>query len=178
MPIALSICSGVAPIIAPHVVDLVGLEAEHLGEAAADLVRQHHALERPRAVPALHLRRGDRHGIEVVVPELAGREAELLAVAEVRAVGVPFAHRRAVGDDRLLGRHLHGAAEERHAVLAAVLERLLPQQHRGVRAERDRADAAQDAVGVEELGALLDQRARAGVVHEVAGELADSEGLV
>jgi hypothetical protein len=84
------------------VVDLVGLEAEDLGEAAADLVVADHAL-RAFARRRRHLGGGDGDGVEVVVPELAGGVAALGVVAEVGAVGVPLADGGAVGEDGLLG---------------------------------------------------------------------------
>jgi hypothetical protein len=71
MPMADSICSAVAPIIAPKVggggdravddvVDLVGLEAEDLGEAAADLVEEDHA--RRANMPSLPISLGGGDG--------------------------------------------------------------------------------------------------------------------
>ena len=74
------------------VVDLVGLEGEDLGQAAADLVDQDHAANGKGTVLPGEVGGGDGHRIEVVVAELAGGVAELGAEAEVGAVGVPFPH--------------------------------------------------------------------------------------
>ena len=162
------------------VIDLVGLEAEDLGEAAADLVDGDHPAEGEGAITASELGGGDRNWIEVVVPELACGVAELRVVAEVGPVGVPLAHRAGVGDDGLLGSDLVGRAEDRHAVGLRILRGLGPKKRRGVGLEGNRAEPAEDAVGVEHHRSVEHRLIRLPKLagHEVDGELADAEGLI
>ena len=161
-----------------HMVNLVGLETEHLRKAPANLIRKHHAAQRRRTIKALHLRRSNRHWIEIIVPKLASNEAEFLAESKVRAVGIPFAHRAAICNDRLLRRNLHGASKERNAVRVGVLQRLFAQDHRRVGAQSHRANAAQHAVRMKELGALLHRLRRRSTPHEFAGVLTEFERLI
>ena len=161
-----------------HMVDLVGLETEHLGKASANLIREHHAAQRRSAIKALHLRRSNRHWIEIIVPKLASNEAEFLAESKVCAVGIPLAHRAAVRNDRLLRRNLHGASKEWNAVRVWIFKRLFAQDHRRVCAQGYRADAAQHAVRMKELGALLHRLRRRSTPHEFAGVLTEFERLI
>ena len=162
------------------VIDLVGLEREDFGEAAADLVDANHAAQRVRAVTPLLLRCGNGDGVEVVVAELARGVAELRVETEVGAVRVPLAHGVRVRDDRLLSGNLCGRTEHGHALRVRVLRRLSAEDDGRVRIERDRADAAEHRVGVEHRGALKHRRVgRADLPrHEVDRELPDTEGLV
>ncbi len=90
-----------------HMVDLVALEREHLGEASANFIQQDHAPQGKGPIHAGHLGRGDRNRIEVIVSKLAGGVPELGIEAEVRSVGIPLADCVGVGDDRLLRLHKH-----------------------------------------------------------------------
>ena len=141
-----------------HVVDRVRLQAEDFGEPTADLVVQDHPPQGEGAVSAGKLGRGDGHGVVVVVAELAGGVAEGGVEAEVRSVGVPFAHGRAVGDDRFLGRDGPVGAEDGRPVGMRVRGGLLAEDRGGVGAQRDRGEAADHAVCEEHQGALEDRR--------------------
>ncbi|QKK09181.1 MAG: hypothetical protein HND58_14105 [Planctomycetota bacterium] len=147
-------------------------------------------------VGAEHLGGGQRHRVEVVVPELTGGVAAFGVVAEVGAVAVPLAGRGTVGDDRLLALDPDAGAQHCRAVVLAlaqglaegtgghgVLERLVPQHVWSHAPEGQGADAGQAGVGVELVGPLQHGRVGlaplAGVVgHELDRVLGEAEGLV
>ena len=95
--------------------------------------------------------------------ELAGRVAAGRIVAEVRAVGVPLAHGRAIGHDRFFGFHSHVRAEAASALVVggAIFQRLLSQHRRGIATAGQRRCPAGDAVDVQFFQLLPHRRRRA-----------------
>ena len=133
------------------VIDFVRFEAEDLSQPTPDFIQQHHPAQCVGAILVRQLRGCDGDGIEIVVAELARGVTELGVVAEVCPVGIPLAHRGTVGEDRLLRRKGFVRSKYRHAPAPApgnlVAERLLAQNGRSVRSQRDRGQAADHAIG-------------------------------
>ncbi len=162
------------------VVDLVILQGEHFGQATANLVQGDHRRQGLSAIEPAQLRPRDRHGIEVVVAEFAARVAAGRVVAEVRPIGIPLPHRRAVGQHGLLGHHALGRTQARHPLRVFVLQRLAPQHRGGVRAAGQGRHAAGDAVEMQSLDHAIHRIRRPGepAAEKIDRVLGNPAGLV
>ena len=138
-------------------VDGVLPQRKYLRQPAADLVDEEHDAEGLVTVKPCLARRRQRHGVKVVVAKLAGRPPLRGVVAEVRAVGIPLAHRRGVGRHPLLDRNRTPAPEADRPPAAdrrGRRERFPAQHRRGIRLPGQRRDAAPDAVDLKPLEEL------------------------
>ena len=128
-----------------NMIDLVILERKYFGQPSPNFVEQQHGLERLPSVEPSHLGSGDGYRIKIVVPEFAPACASLGVVAEVRAVGIPLAYRRTIGDDRLFRPYDNSRSEAGGTgtgVACAIRERLL-RNTRGAFVLQARADMPQ-----------------------------------
>ena len=113
-------------------IDPVALEAEDLREATPNLIDAHHAPQGLRPVEIGKLGGGDRHRIEIIMPELPGSMTEGGIETEVRAVGIPFPHRRTVGDDGFFGSYPLTRSEQENTVRTFIAQGFFTQHRRGV----------------------------------------------
>jgi len=97
--------SGAGDCAVHHVINLVGLQGKYFRKSAADFVNAHHGAQRHVAAFFGKLRRGYCHWIKIIVTKLAGRVFQFWSISKVGSVGVPLAHRGAVGHDGFFWRN-------------------------------------------------------------------------
>ncbi len=172
--------SGRADGAVDDMIDLVVLQREDFGQSSANFVQQDHGPQGLSTVETAELRGGHCHRIEVVVAELSFGSVAGRVVAEVRAVGVPLAHRGAVGHHGFLGHHLGARSEHRYARVVGVFERFGSQHGGSIGAAGQRRHAASDAIEVKLLDPGVDAVGRSVQLagHEVDRVASDAKRLV